>query len=213
MIMRKRSGKSGQKRHGGFTLAEVLLSVVITGIVLSAAAALAYAVGKAWSQSENINEVVSSGRLATVRITDRIRTARAIGYADDQVLVIWREDSNGDGAVNLSELTLFEFDPDDGELREGQLVFPAGTSQATRDANNWEVATGDFTREWIGIQMKLNDYYTQGVISEHVTQMAWITDVDPPDTRMVQHRMTLSKDGRSQAIHGGSALRLPIKLE
>ena len=69
-------------------------------MVLAAAAALAFAVSHAWRQSDNINDVVDYGRNGMFQLSDRVRSARAVGYNNATTLLLWREDANGDGYVN-----------------------------------------------------------------------------------------------------------------
>jgi len=196
-----------------FTLVELLVSLAIGAIVLSAAAALAFAVSYAWSKSDDINQVIHQGRTGIMRFADRLRTARAIGFADTAFLIIWREDSNGDGQVNRAELTLFEYDSQARRFSEGQLIFPANVSQSTIDANNTVVSADTFTSAPLVNAVRNNPYYRSGAVADYVQQLTWSLNEPPPATRMVQVRMTQEKDGLSQVLHSGVTLRAPIQLE
>ena len=200
-------------RHRGFTLAELVMSLAVSSVVLAAAAALAYAVCHAWSKSEDINEVVSSGRNGMVRMSDRIRSARAIGYVAPGVLMLWRQDANEDGQVNRNELTLLQVDPATGRLNEGQLLFPAGTSQAVIDSHSTALTAAQFTAAPVVSQLRGDAFFAEGPLAEYVQDVTWIVDAAPPATRLVQAQLTLTKDALTQVLHAGMALRAPKEPE
>lgn len=197
----------------GMTLVELLVSLFISSIVLTAAAALAFAVGQCWSKSEDVNDVVNHGRHGVLRIGDRVRGGLAIGFADATRLVLWREDANGDGQINLGELTLFYLEPADQRLSEGQFVFPADISSGQLDANNGVVTAAQFVEPAVVNQLRNNGYFSSGPVAEHVQSASWQLDTAPPATRMVQVQLRLSKDGLSQMLCAGATLRAPREVE
>lgn len=206
--MTRLSSRSGRS---GFTLVELLLGVALSAIVLAAAAALAFAVSAAWHKSENVNEVVGHVRGGVLRLSDRIRGARAVGYTDAACMLIWRDDANDDEKISQSELTLFR--REGGLLVEGQLLFPAGITQAERVANDAAVSASQFVTAAAVQQLAANKYYRSGTIADYVQDLSWVTDAPPPATALVQVRLLLSKDGLSQMLHSGMAVRAPGPVE
>lgn len=64
-------------RHCGFTLAEVLIALAITAILLTAIAVAFNASVINYSENEDIYKAVNSARQAVFRITSQLRTATA----------------------------------------------------------------------------------------------------------------------------------------
>ncbi|MCG3179276.1 MAG: hypothetical protein BIFFINMI_01610 [Phycisphaerae bacterium] len=205
--------RSAKARAGAFTLAELIISLAVGAFVLSAAAALAFAVGHAWNASDDVNELVNHGRNGAVRIAERIRAARAVGYVSNRHLVLWREDSNGDGKINLDELTVYYLNKSSNELMEGQVVMRSDTDARTQAANDYEVTTDDFTRASIVSTLTRASLYQEGPVADYVSAIDWVIDLDAPYTRLVQLRLTLTKDNMSQTLQSGASLRAPLELE
>ncbi|MDD4889851.1 MAG: prepilin-type N-terminal cleavage/methylation domain-containing protein [Phycisphaerae bacterium] len=202
---------NSEGRRRGFTLLELTLSLAISTMVLATAAGLAFAVSHAWGKSEDINEIVSHGRNGLFQISDRVRSGRAIGYTDSAGMLIWREDSNGDGYVDQAELSLLRVSG--GQLTEGRLNFGANVSQATQDANNRRVTAGEFVSSSYVASLQQNPYFATGVLCDYVTSVSWVLDQNAPQTRLVQVRIALTKDGLSQTFCGGMSLRSPLEVK
>lgn len=202
----------GNSHLAAFTLVELLASMAVSAIVLAAAAALSFAVSHAWAKSDDVNDVITHGRNAIARVDDRIRSARAIGFTDEQNMLIWREDADGDGYISQNELTLFRLDTAHGTLNEGQCLFASNVSAAARAANNVPVTAEQFVSSSFVDQFRSNPYCQFGPVAEYVSGLGWVLDADPPATRMVQMQLTLSKQGLTQALHSGMTLRMPLEV-
>jgi len=96
------------KYESGFTLAELLVALVVTGIILGAVATLAYAVGAANDAGDDTTQKQAQVRYATLRISELIRHCRLICSTPGNDLFVWRADDNGDGQINLNELVCIE---------------------------------------------------------------------------------------------------------
>jgi prepilin-type N-terminal cleavage/methylation domain-containing protein len=91
-----------------FTLVELLVTLVITGILLSAVATLAYAMNSATTAGSDAASSQARLRLGMVRIVEVIRNCRMILTASDTELAIWLADYNGDGGINVNELAFLD---------------------------------------------------------------------------------------------------------
>jgi prepilin-type N-terminal cleavage/methylation domain-containing protein len=93
----------------GFTLAELLIAMVITGIVLAAAATLAFAMSSSNKSTDDISFKQAQIRFASLRLTELIRHSRLIySYTAETCSVkIWL-DNNRDNIVDNNELVLIE---------------------------------------------------------------------------------------------------------
>lgn len=200
--------RRGPARRGGFTLLEVTISLAVSSMVLLAAAGLAFAVSHAWSASNTVSDVVSHGRGGLLVLSQRIRSARAVGYTDGTTMLVWREDDNGDGYPNQSELSIFTLS--NNTLTEGRFVFPANLSAGTRDANDARVTAANFISSTYVASLRTNAYHCTGTLAEYVSSLSWTLDQAVPQTRMVQVQLSLTKDGQTQTFCTGMALRSPL---
>ncbi|MHC4534723.1 MAG: PilW family protein [Planctomycetota bacterium] len=92
----------------GFTLVELLLALIVTGILLAAVTTLAFAVGAANDTTDDTSQKQSQVRYATLRISELIRHCKLICGTPNSEIAIWRADNNGDGQININELIFIE---------------------------------------------------------------------------------------------------------
>ena len=108
-----------------FTVAEMLVALTITSIVIGAAGALVYAVGYAADSTEAMNSSRQSWRYATLRIGECVRHGKLAVRIPTNGIAIWTRDENGDNQINGSELVYIESVPGDGGLEKLQMLeFP-----------------------------------------------------------------------------------------
>jgi prepilin-type N-terminal cleavage/methylation domain-containing protein len=94
--------------HKGFTLVELLVALVVTGVVLSAVATLSFALSKANDATNDTSYKQTQVRYATLRISELVRDCKLICYATTDDFAIWRADDNSDGQINIGELVYIE---------------------------------------------------------------------------------------------------------
>ncbi len=92
----------------GFTLVELLVALVVTGILLAAVVTLAFAVGVANDATDDSSQKQARVRYATLRISELIRHCKLICGQPNGDLAIWRADNNADGQININELVYIE---------------------------------------------------------------------------------------------------------
>lgn len=92
----------------GFTLVELLLALIVTGIILAAVTTLAFAVGAANDTTDDTSQKQAQVRYATLRISELIRHCKLICGTPNSEIAIWRADNNGDGQININELVYIE---------------------------------------------------------------------------------------------------------
>ncbi len=107
-IMKKLQRSSQGFGIKGFTLAELLMALVVTSIIFTAVVTLAHALDTANDASDDTSEKQAQVRYATLRISELIRHCRLICGAPGNDLCIWRSDDNGDGKINPIELVYIE---------------------------------------------------------------------------------------------------------
>ncbi len=112
----------------GLTLVELLVAMVVTGIVMTAVATLAYALSSVNDVTDNTSEKQAQIRFAALRISDLIRHSRLVCYADGDDIAVWRADDNDDGRINIGELVYIESGLANDYLYIGE--FPSSDSTA-----------------------------------------------------------------------------------
>jgi len=93
-------GNFGRK---GLTLVELLVAMMVTSVILTAVATLAYALGKVSDSGNDTSEKQAQLRYATLKISELIRYSRLVYAADESGVVLWRDD-NGDDYITAAEL-------------------------------------------------------------------------------------------------------------
>jgi prepilin-type N-terminal cleavage/methylation domain-containing protein len=96
------------KLRKGFTLAELLVAMMVTAIVLAAVASLAYAMGGANDATSDTSLKQAQIRAATMRISELIRNAKLICGTPTDALVIWRADADSNKKINSDELVYIQ---------------------------------------------------------------------------------------------------------
>ena len=101
---------SDTRQKNGLTLVELLVAMVVTSIVMTAVATLAFAVSSANKATDDTSEKQAQIRFATLKISELIRHSKLICYVADGDLVVWRADDTpgGDNTINVGELVYIE---------------------------------------------------------------------------------------------------------
>lgn len=101
--------RSKRPNYLGFTLVELLVGLVVTGIVLAAVATLAFALGAANQTSGDTSQKQAQVRFATLRISELIRHCKLICGTTGDDIVIWKADDNPEnGVIDALELAYIE---------------------------------------------------------------------------------------------------------
>jgi hypothetical protein len=141
------SRRDALRRRAAFTLMELIMGMIITGLVMAAIAALLSAVAMGWeqsgkSQTSSIHRVQTHARiqriLKGVKQLGAIRAGSINGNATPAAVMIWKSDNNGDGKVQFSELALLVHEgavgTESGYLSFYDVQYPTSWSAAQRTA-------------------------------------------------------------------------------
>jgi prepilin-type N-terminal cleavage/methylation domain-containing protein len=101
----------------GFTLVELLVALVVTSVILSAVATLAFAMNTASNAGEDSAYRQAQLRQTTLRLLDLIGGAKLVCAAPGDDLVVWRADTNGNEAIDVNEVVYVERGTDLDMLR------------------------------------------------------------------------------------------------
>jgi len=98
----------GIRSDTGFTLVELLVGLMVTSILLSAVATLAFAMSRAATVGDDSARTQARIRHTTVYLSEFVSNCKLICAAPDNDLVLWRADTNNNGRINLNELIYLE---------------------------------------------------------------------------------------------------------
>ena len=101
----------------GLTLVELLMALIVTGIILTAAVTLAFALGTANDATDDLSLKQAQVRFTTLRIQELIRHCKLICSVSNDDFALWRADDNNDGYINIGEIVYIEWGSDRDHLQ------------------------------------------------------------------------------------------------
>ncbi len=176
-------------RRRAFTLAELLVTLVVTGIVLSAVATLAFALRSGVQTGSDTAEAQAQLRLATLHITESVRLARMVCAAPGNDLVLWvhTQRDNGDHRINVNELVYIERGDDRDVV--GLCWFDAA------EGSNAEVSLADLALAQTKANLLSSHNHTQVTLVEpcrNVQFGLWDGEGNPPDAVWKTRRLAIA---------------------
>lgn len=115
----------GIRSDTGFTLVELLVGLMVTSILLSAVATLAFAMSHAATVGGDSALIQARIRHTTVHLSELVRNCKLICAAPDNDLVLWRADTTDVNEINLNELIYLERGANRDMLRLCEFSSPA----------------------------------------------------------------------------------------
>lgn len=175
----------------GVTLVEVLLGLVITAMVASAAMMMLYSVNRGTQSQESRRQVIMRRFLLSNRLSATLRSSECVLAAGADYVVLWRGDSDDSGRPNLAELQRIEWTAGDAQL----WSYSAPVSLPPADNTAYDL-TADFnaiTTALAGTAKFPGEQWATGVSGLTVTLDA----AAPASAEVVRISMTLTADNVS----------------
>jgi len=194
-----------------FTLAELLMAVSITSIIALAVAAMATALGHAQSSTDSMREAIQSARIGVLRMGDTLRTSKLVTCASSDRLIAWTGDANDNDEINLSELVMFRYQPDDDTIEQWQILFPDSMPAPQR-------AVLDITRtlsqavNGSGIENTMSratyaSYLVRPVLASSVNSFTMEASPGVPETAVVRLRVNVGEGVQQITLNNTAGLR------
>lgn len=193
------------KRHSGFTLMEMLFSLVTLAVIGTAVTAMLVAAGDAWDTRDDYRKQVTDARSVMANLTEWVRGSQRVVSApvaaDAQFahLVIWHNDDQFEDVVNLSELRVITYDASAqtltlyaAELTDAQKL-SAGSNPSFTPAT---VGGSGFPISFAG-RNDTNAYVMAENMSDFLVTLATPADGEP-SYRLVELRMVLAGPGGAE---------------
>ena len=166
-----------------FTLVELMVTLAITGIILSAVATLAYAMSGAARAAGDTALSQAQLRLGALRVLDVVQNCRMVLTASDTELAIWRSDYNKDGHINVNELVFLDCTAAHDRLN--MVRSNSADNPVTFSGGILSVSQADVMNSYAGV--------SQPLLSE-CGSVRFACDVAPPSTRRVTISFELTQD-------------------
>ena len=113
------------KRHRrGMTLLEVLLAIAITGLVGAGITAMMSALTTNMIDQHDTRSSTLRAGLAQARLSSYITRCRCLLDCEDDKIVLWLEDGDGDDTIDATEVRWITYDATTGKLRTQWILDP-----------------------------------------------------------------------------------------
>lgn len=169
-------------RFRGLTLLELLLALAITAIVGLAMSTAMTATARGMTNAGDMRSALQRANVAYTRLQGYTMRSHALLQNDPKSgFVLWDNDENPGGRVNLSEIRVFWFDPALGELSVERLSLPEGWTQEMKDDYDEELSPGE--NFMAALKDERGFGYTQSeMISDGLA--GWAIEFDESDPQM-----------------------------
>ena len=175
----------------GFTLIELLVALVVTSIIMTAVATLAYAMSSANDATDDTSRKQAQVRFATLRISDLIRHCKLICATPGGELAVWRAD-DGDGQININELVYIERGTGNDYLR--LCKFPSTDNSPVILGDIETLSTGDYDVTYVPLIPQCSN-------------VQFSLDVPPPQSRFVSISFDVAENDVVRQYQISAALR------
>ena len=179
----------------GFTLVELLMATMVTGVILSAVAMLSQSLANynqegeaAIELSTNARFALSSSRYAVQR---DVRAAQAMGVSSSGGLVLWQGDLDNDNRMALREFVVVYHEPRDRTLR--RVTYTGGPVFANIGSSQMSQVLGALDAGTLTVSCPPAYGKQETVISRHVDLALFRPNRPYPETGSVEYLLKLSR--------------------
>lgn len=189
------------KAKKGFTLVELMVALIVTGIIMSAVATLAFAFSTANDASNDSDRKQAQVRYATLRLSELIRHCKLICGMNGTDLVIWRDDDvpGGEGQINAEELVYIETDNNRIRIME--------FSNCPSWLKTFSVRLIWLQYAWIKSTLMVYCDEEYVVMIPECSNVQFQFDESPPQSRFVNISFNLTEDNKDRQYDIDSSLR------
>jgi hypothetical protein len=217
------------------TFVELCCGMVVTAMVLGALSGLWFAVGEAWRSSASSQAVASTTNQASLRLESAFRQARFViksepGSLDNSTTpawaFVWRGDfwnrpaqtatpadyatPAADGAIQIAELGLLQFDPVAGKVyfyrAKDAALMTADQRLAASEVPTFDRLQRSETRD----SFKTLAFVDRTVIAEGVTALRVnFPRVQTGSRPIVEFTMNVARNGMTSSLYGTAVMRSP----
>ena len=191
-----------------FTLAELLVAMLVMGIIAVAVAGMSIALSTAHEYSEDFYRHTQIARNGMRRIQRALRQANLITATDSTSVAYWAEDTNGNGQINRREMRLLTFQSQTGELAEYRVEFPAWWPEWWKETFDVELSLSAVTT--IGQVDSLGGTigWTERLWATELTDASFVASPAAAQTKVLQVQFTVGQGSRRVTLRSAAAPRV-----
>ncbi len=178
--------KHRENKYKGFTLAELLMAILVMSIILTAVAALSFALGSANDSANDSSEVYSRIRYTTMRVNELLRNSKLICSNFGTSVAIWRADDNGDNQINPGEIIYMET----GYNNINLISFQPSVAQSGLVLRLADILGGSM-RSWLASNIPSSSVS----LVNNCDYVAFTTDAAPPYAKKLNIYFGISQKG------------------
>jgi prepilin-type N-terminal cleavage/methylation domain-containing protein len=93
-----------RRRQSGFTVAELMVAMIVASIILAAVATLCQAMQRGQDAVARLGQNQMKVRYAAARMAALIRSSRQVWLTDTGKIAVWKTDADDDGRIDAGEL-------------------------------------------------------------------------------------------------------------
>ena len=185
------------------------MAVSIMSIIGLCVAGAAMALSTGYENGQDYYECIQTGRVTMLRLEEMLRNSLLVTDANNSGgLWVWREDTNGDKEMSISEVSIIRHDRTSRRLVEMRVAFPSNWSASAIRLHDSPLEIRRATEVYIQhILYFRNSYMVETVLAENVTDFNVTVSPAAPLTRTVGVRMTVSQGSRELTVHSAVSLR------
>lgn len=192
------------RRQIGFTLVEMLFSLVTLAVIGTAVTAMLVAAGDAWDTRDDYRKQVTDARSVMANLTEWVRGSQRVVSAPTSAdgryahLVIWHNDDQFTDVVNLSETRVITYDAeaDTLTLYAAELTDAQKLSAGSNPSFDPATVGGDAFPATFAARNDTNAYTMAEDMSDFLVTLATPADGEP-SYRLVELRMVLAGPGEA----------------
>jgi len=185
------------RNRKAFTLAELLVTLVVTGLLLSALATLAFALSSATSAENDTAVMQAQLRQGTLRLQELVWNCRLICATEGYALAVWADDDNADGQINVNELVYLDRG-DTGDTLRLCWFSSVGNPHVTLSSGSLSSTQSELISGHNGTYVSL---------IPDAQNVQFVFDVDPPLAQWLTTSFDLTENGSVHPYQIDATLR------
>jgi len=214
-FVRRRSARRG------FTLAELMIGMLVTVLVLSAMAAFVSAVAEGWNQSDGTQDLALEAHQAYQRVDHYLSSALYVAQpasGASSSVFFWANDkwnyngvNAGDECPELGEMELIQYDSTTNTLWLYEPIAASAMSSNQLSAASAAQTYSEITGSSEEATFLADQFYTQIPLAHDVTSATFdsVGNSSAGQRPLVELTLVFSKNGQTLTQYGTVTLRAP----
>ncbi len=194
--------------RAGFTLVELVMGMMVSGMIVAAVATVAMVIGTYNGEGDAGVELATHGRFAARLLETDLRCAQVAEVSDTGGLVLWMGDANDNDRMDSSEYAVYYKPSRDRVMRrvtfDNSIPFgPVSPAQHQMIVDWYDAGTLESSAQAAGAQPR------NEVVCRNVDGLAFYPNRPAPETLTVEYVLRLSRPGNRVS---GTGRTIPLTL-